>query len=632
MIPSIFAACVTLLASGQEAAPSRVARLIADLEKAVAGYAELLVPSPYLDDEERTLLADRGQRIVELDDSKLAADAANWAKAQDGEVTRAVMALGNASQIYEIVRGLQSAGFARPVLLVAPDAEGHMELRRQRILPEPWRTIRDVERPADHDEIVLDGDGERLSGKVLTDSIKITTPYAEKLELPSKIVAAVFHDGESDTYSIATVNGNWIVGSCEDQDLEIEGEDHERETVGIDTVRHLVFGVREHELDGVARNDVILLTSGDILTGCLTDRTLELEAEKVEPDERPGLNPGLTGRPFEREPSSIYRNDDGTFTMQLVVLRAAVRNCPEWASGSFAADPLELRLDLGQSVNIAHTQLARITFQHGYREVAGPPDDTSFIAPTVRVRDWERAATNLIDSLGIELIRVAPASFAMGWPGDDHTEPVHTVKITRPYYLGATEVTQLQWRTLMGDNPSTVKGDELPVTDISWTEAQEFCRRLTERERQAGRLPEDRVYRLPTEAEWELACRAGSGGLFDGKLPDMAWFGGTVFFSKDAVGSVHRVAGRMPNAWGFYDMHGNVYEYCQDVWSVYTADAAVDPRGPPIPEAGEGDDERVLRGGSWSCPVECCTSAARQGTGTNYGNGLVGFRVARVFR
>src|SRR5262245_53787728 len=159
----LFAATLALLLAGaQDPVPSRVARLITDLEKAGAGYAELLVPSPYLEDEERERLAARGQRITELDDSKLAADAADWAKAQDGEATRAVMPLGNASQIYEIVRGLQSVGFARPVLLVAPDAEGHMELRRQRILPDPWRKIRSVERPADHDEIVLDGDGERL--------------------------------------------------------------------------------------------------------------------------------------------------------------------------------------------------------------------------------------------------------------------------------------------------------------------------------------------------------------------------------------------------------------------------------------------------------------------------------------
>lgn len=124
-----------------------------------------------------------------------------------------------------------------------------------------------------------------------------------------------------------------------------------------------------------------------------------------------------------------------------------------------------------------------------------------------------------------------------------------------PFEMQQTTVTQKQWKEVMGSNPSRIKGDDLPVTNVSWYEAKEFCRRLSEKTGD--------VYRLPTEAEWEYACRAGSQrqwcfGNDEKKLEEYAWY------YKNSDNTIHPVAQKKPNTWGLYDMHGNVWEWCED--------------------------------------------------------------------
>ena len=203
--------------------------------------------------------------------------------------------------------------------------------------------------------------------------------------------------------------------------------------------------------------------------------------------------------------------------------------------------------------------------------------------------------------------------------GETDEKPVHPVKIP-DFYLGKYEVTQEQYEALMdGQNPSEFKGPQNPVEHMSWNLCQEFCKRLSGKSGIA--------FRLPTEAEWEYACRAGSAATYccGDKVEDLkayAWFAGT------AGDKTHPVGQLKPNAWGLYDMHGNVWEWCQDWYGkdYYQTSPPLDPQGP---ETGTG---RNLRGGSWMMGPEACRASDRGSvspdTTAHHGRGADGFRVA----
>jgi formylglycine-generating enzyme required for sulfatase activity/serine/threonine protein kinase len=245
----------------------------------------------------------------------------------------------------------------------------------------------------------------------------------------------------------------------------------------------------------------------------------------------------------------------------------------------------------------------------------------------------------VVNSIGMKLLLIEPGTFRMGaQPGEmgrqESEGPVHTVEITRPFYLGTFQVTQEQYARVMGHNPShfkTVGGcdtRQFPVESVSWEEAAELCRALSAlpAERQRGRS-----YRLPTEAEWEYACRAGGDGQpfhfgralvamqanFDGRHPYGGSGKGSFLGRTCAVGSFPG------NAWGLYDMHGNVWEWCAD-WHAeryYRESPRRDPEGPSRGEA------KVLRGGSWQNHGRLCRSACRDWVGPTYRGVNAGFRV-----
>jgi formylglycine-generating enzyme required for sulfatase activity len=201
----------------------------------------------------------------------------------------------------------------------------------------------------------------------------------------------------------------------------------------------------------------------------------------------------------------------------------------------------------------------------------------------------------------------------------EHSSPVHEVTITRPFKLGVYEVTQEQYQKVMGANPSSFKGPNNPAENMNSETAIEFCRRLSE-------LPEEKAaghtYRLPTEAEWEYACRAGtttkySFGDSDSELGDYAWCG------INRGRATHPVGGKKPNAWGLYDMHGNVGEWCQDWVKSYPSGSVTDPTGP------SSGKYRVVRGGSWVAVSKICRSAFRNGYGFDQLDIILGFRVVR---
>jgi len=210
--------------------------------------------------------------------------------------------------------------------------------------------------------------------------------------------------------------------------------------------------------------------------------------------------------------------------------------------------------------------------------------------------------------------------------GRQEDETQDEVTISQNFYIGATEVTQAQWQKVMGNSPSKFKGDVLPVETISWSEAVDFCKRLSEmpEEKKAGRK-----YRLPTEAEWEYACRAGTttpfyfGGQLNGRQGNCD---GTVPYGTDMKGPYLKetsAVGTYPaNAWGLYDMHGNVYEWCSDWYGDYPSGSLTNPSGPAT------GLQRVSRGGCWGSDAVGCRSADRGRLGPSIRADDLGFRVA----
>lgn len=214
--------------------------------------------------------------------------------------------------------------------------------------------------------------------------------------------------------------------------------------------------------------------------------------------------------------------------------------------------------------------------------------------------------------LGMELVYVPAGSFQMGSSnGESDEKPVHSVTIKEGFYMGRYEVTQAEWQQLMKNNPSYFKGDKLPVERVSWDDAQSFVNNLNARGEQF-------FYRLPTEAEWEYACRAGTTGDSAGNLNEMAWY------STNSGGTTHTVGGKRPNAWGLADMHGNVWEWCADYHHQNYHGAPTDGNAWLT---GGAMNSRVLRGGSWGSGPTVVRSARRGRAAPIRNLNDLGFRV-----
>jgi len=225
-----------------------------------------------------------------------------------------------------------------------------------------------------------------------------------------------------------------------------------------------------------------------------------------------------------------------------------------------------------------------------------------------------------VNGIGQRMIRVAPGTFQMGSPASEagrHSDELrHKVTLTRAFWLAETGVTQKQWLEVMGTRPwrrksYVIEGDDVAATYVSWTDAVEFCRKLTERERGAGRLPEGHEYRLPTEAEREYATRAGTStaycfGNAEIELGKYAVYDG----ARDGE-HAHKVKSRKPNAWGFYDLHGNVWEWCMDAADYQGGVVSDAYRAEAVDPVGRSGPRRVLRGGSWGDSAAHCRSAPR---------------------
>jgi uncharacterized protein (TIGR02996 family) len=301
-------------------------------------------------------------------------------------------------------------------------------------------------------------------------------------------------------------------------------------------------------------------------------------------------------------------------------------------------DDLTLWLILGdwlEEQQDPRAELVRLTLS-----LRTEPDHADFDARQRRVQALLRGgmrplAPTFTNSLGMTLALIPAGSFTMGSPvaepdreRDEH--PPRRVRLKRPFFLGVTAVTQRQYRKLVGSNPATFKQRlkdkaDYPVESVAHDAAVRFCQLLCERkeEKAAGR-----VYRLPTEAEWEYACRAGTTTAYHFG-DEAAWSDANMAVGHvaehpewSARGQTCPVASYPPNAWGLYDLHGNVWEWCADWFASYARARKVDPPGP------ETGDFRVIRGGSFNSYPRWCRSARRSNQHAHSTDDDIGFRVA----
>ena len=240
-------------------------------------------------------------------------------------------------------------------------------------------------------------------------------------------------------------------------------------------------------------------------------------------------------------------------------------------------------------------------------------------------------SVHLGDGVNLELVWCAPGSFVMGAPlGETRGntgEKQHHVTLTKGFWIGRYEVTQKQWEAVMKTSPSGFDGTNRPVETVSWHDCSKFAERLSSQVRGAK-------FRLPTEAEWEYACRAGTTTAFNsGKgltkqegrctnADEVAWY------DQNSDQETHPVGLKQPNGWGLYDMHGNVREWCMDLYADYPSSPAVDPAGPAAdPKAPPAGKVHVVRGGSHGYWASACSAASRGKEYPGQSHKHLGFRI-----
>ncbi len=284
---------------------------------------------------------------------------------------------------------------------------------------------------------------------------------------------------------------------------------------------------------------------------------------------------------------------------------------------------------------VYHTRKRTEAFARNTIEAVQTPELHGKSAGKWVLRTYDAAIEKVItNSLGMKLVRIPAGDYLRGSPdsdkdAQDDEKPQHRVRITKDFYLGMHEVTQGEWKAVMGTEPwkgiNYVKeGKDYPATYVSWDDAQEFVKKLSQRD--------GRTYRLPTEAEWEYAARGGtttrySFGDDESKLGEYAWFDKNAYDINEKY--AHQVGLKKANPFGLFDMHGNVWEWCSDRYeeTEYAKHAGRTVQDPQGPQSGS---YRVYRGGSWGSGPQVVRSAGRYGLAPGFRGGSLGFRVASV--
>lgn len=473
------------------------------------------------------------------------------------------------------------------------------------------KTVLGLERSAEGDVLLL-RNGDKLTGTLRQATFNLRTSYG-LLQFDRRMIAGIDREGDRNHLeSIITVNHNRFSGFLEDRAFMFQPRSGPPVELRREKVLKIAFQTRESELQGIPQRQFILLKNGDFFTG----KVLQNQFQMSSGDQQVVFN--------ANDYESIR------FINERIPLAKAVLRNGNVVQGALAIEDIEVDLDLGFKVQVYQDRIDVIYGREGYVPASEGP--TTVHRPTVQLASTQIAQ----DSEGKQregMIWIPAGEFTMGSPANDGDRdldegPQTKVTIPQGFWMAKCEVTQAEYESVMGVNPSQFSGEaKRPVEKVSWYDALKYCLRLTQLEQAAGKLPAGYAYRLPTEAEWEYACRAGTTTRFSyGDDPgflltsDYAWCNG------NSGSTTHPVGMKQPNSWGLFDMHGNVLEWCLDSWSGLLPGGSATN----LPAYATGS-LRVARGGSWLYEAKFSRSANRDDYGPSNQCSDLGFRVVLTF-
>ena len=482
----------------------------------------------------------------------------------------------------------------------------------------PLKTVFQKQRSDIHDTIYF-RNKDILRGEVINTDIIIATQYG-MLKVPLRHCAGISFEGaRANTEAIVTVNFNRITGIITDRVLKFRIKSSGTEIpVRKEKIRYVLLKRNPDETEFLKnhdKSDLFLMANGDLLSGEAVERKISILTDY-----------GKIPVTFSEIKTIQMQGGDN-------VTAIIAKTNGDTMRGTLDTDEISLNLELGINIEaIYKDKLAKIFIDQAHKQapsqfgiqqpIAGESDGAAFMHSPIT--SGENLVLNLEPLLAekgtkMKFVQIPAGEFIMGSGSSEAGRgtdegPVHKVKISKPFYMGIYEVTQAQYSAVMGTNPSNFKGDNLPVDRVSRIDVIKFCRKMSE-------ITKIKVT-LPTEAQWEYACRAGRQTRFsfgDDDLP----LGNYSWYSDNSGSKAHPVGQKKPNAFGLYDMHGNVWEWCRDFYDndYYSISSTTDP------ENTQSASYYVYRGGSFARSLNHCRSASRGRMGSvNLGNSY-GFRV-----
>ncbi len=466
---------------------------------------------------------------------------------------------------------------------------------------------------SDTEDVIYFRSEDVLQGQLLSEKIGLVTLYGT-LSIPLRRCAGLSFDAaRTPADAVVTVNFNRVSGIITDHVFRFRiGSSGTVVPIRKETVAYMVLRKTAEETDFLKdseKPDLFIMANGDLLTGKAAEQTVDIRTDY-----------GKVAVSFG-EIKDVRLLPEGDIT----AIIAKTTGNP--IRGAWETNELSLSLEMGQILPAVYKdQFARILVgrardlapaQFGVRPVGAGETDAR-LPDKAALLDEPTLTLDLGKQAKMKLALIPAGKFLMGSPGDeagrDEDEgPQREVVISQPFYIGVHEVTQGQYEAILGANPSKFIDAAKPVECVSWEDAVEFCRRVSRRTHQ--------FVALPTEAQWEYACRAGSKMRF-GFGDDDRQLSGFARYGQGAEAGTTAVGSKKPSAWGVYDMHGNVWEWCADWYaSSYVNAATQDPVGPL---SGQW---RVLRGGSWVNTWEGCRCSARNKSTPDVRYNGLGFRV-----
>jgi formylglycine-generating enzyme required for sulfatase activity len=473
-------------------------------------------------------------------------------------------------------------------------------------------TVFDIARPQTQDVIYFRSE-DIVQGQLLNDKVGVVTQYGT-LSIPLRRCAGLsFEASRANADAVVTVNFNRFTGIVTDHVFRFRIASSGMEVpLRKETIAFVLLKKTAEETDFLKsrdKTDLFVMANGDVLSGQVAEQTVQVRTD------------------YAKVPVPFSEIKEVRMPTGSDMTAVITRTSGETMRGAWETDELSLNLEIELSLPaIYRDKFARI-FPGRARELApgqfgiqpAVPAEPEGMLPVPAVAlDEKTIALDLGKKATMKLVLIPAGKFLMGSPADeagrDEDEgPLREVVISKPFYLGVHEVTQDQYEAVMGAKPSKFVDAAKPVECVSWEDAVEFCRRLARKTNQA--------VALPTEAQWEYACRAGSKARFSSGDDDRQFYTFARFGQGPDAGTAP-VGSKKPNAWGLFDMHGNVWEWCSDWYAGSYVNAA--PRDPTGPISGQG---RVLRGGSWVNTIEGCRCATRNKSAPDARFNAIGFRI-----